>query len=84
MANNRFNSQIQTIPEKASGGQGVFPKKGEPQKSEIRMSSPNWGGLPGKAQRDRANGMPEEKIYAQAKGLRGGSDDDNGASSKDF
>lgn len=88
MANNRFNSQIQTIPEKTAGGKGVLPKKGEIQKVALNVSSPNWPGLPGKAGPDRSNGVPEEKIYASAQGLRGGADADpgpsGGPSHKDF
>lgn len=73
MANNLFNKQIQTIPERTSGGKGVMPQKGEPQKSDLPMRTAGYPGLPGKAQsRDRANGVPEEKIYASAEGLRGG------------
>lgn len=88
MANNLFNKQIQTIPEKTSGGRGVFPMKGTPQQSSLNVSSPSWPGLPGKSGPDRANGIPEEKIYASAQGLRGGADADpgpsGGPSHKDF
>lgn len=45
------------------------------------MRTANWGGLPGNPQkRDRANGIPEENVYAKAVGLRGGVDDDLGPS----
>lgn len=84
MANNRFNQQIQTVKETQSGGKGVMPLKGTAQPSSLNMSVANWPGLPGKAGPDRAQGMPEEKIYAQAKGIRGGTDGDDGATSKDF
>lgn len=88
MANNRFNSQIKTIPEKTSGGKGVLPQTGEIQKVALNVSSPSWPGLPGKSGPDRAAGMPEEKIYASAQGLRGGVDSDpgpsGGPSHKDF
>lgn len=77
MANNRFNTQIQTIPEKTSGGKGVLPKTGGPQKSDLPMRTPNWPGLPGKAGPDRSNGVSEEKIYASTQGLAGGKDDDD-------
>ena len=77
MANPRFNTQIRTLDESTKGGKGVEPLKGEPQKSDLKMSVPKWPGLPGKAQsKDRAQGIPEEKVYAQAEGLRGGKDED--------
>lgn len=41
------------------------------------MKTPSWPGLPGKTQpRDRSAGVPEEKVYAVARGLRGGTDND--------
>ena len=88
MANNRFNSQIQTVPEKTSGGKGVFPKVGQPSQTNIPIRSAAWPGLPGKAQsRDRSCGVPGEKIYTQAVGLVGGEDSDDvggGPGKKDF
>lgn len=76
MANNRFNPQIQTVPESTSGGKGVMPKRGTPQPSNLPMRTAGYPGLPGKAGPDRSNGVPEEKIYASAQGLRGGKDSD--------
>lgn len=84
MANNFYNKQIQTINESTTGGKGVMPKVGQPQKSDLPMRVANWPGLPGASQKDRSNGSPEEKIYAQAIGLRGGHDDDTGLKSNDF
>lgn len=75
MANNFYNKQIPTIKQPTTG-KGVLPQKGQPQKSELNMSGPNWPGLPGKTQRERNRGIPEEKIYASAQGIRGGSDGD--------
>lgn len=72
MANNRFNKQIQTVPEKTTGGVGVKPLKPGPSSFPMRMQTANWPGLPGKAGPDRSGGTPEEKVYAYAQGLRGG------------
>lgn len=77
MSNDRYNTQNRTKNEPATG-KGVLPKTGEPQKSELPMRVASWPGLPGPAQKmDRSNGVPEEKVYAQATGLRGGKDDDS-------
>ncbi len=81
MANPRYNTQIRTLDESTKGGKGVEPLKGEPQKSDLPLRVAPWPGLPGKAQsKDRANQIPEEKVYAQCEGLRGGKDDDPGPS----
>ena len=80
MSNQRYNDQT-TLKQARSGGKGVLPLKGEPQKSSLNLSVPNWPGLPGREQKDRSRGIPSEKIYAQSKGLLGGNDDDEGSSS---
>ena len=82
MANPRYASQS-PLADAQKSAKGVMPLKGEPQKSELNLSSPNWGGLPGKTGPDRRQGIPAEKIYAQAVGIAGGADeDDKGGSSK--
>lgn len=75
MANNFWNTQISTIKQPTSG-KGVSPKKAGPQMDGLNMSTASWPGLPGKPGPDRSAGMPEEKIYAVAQGLRGGVDND--------
>ena len=75
MSNQRYNEAF-TMKEPKTG-KGVFPQKGESQKSQLNISVANWPGLPGKSQRDRSRGIPEEKIYAQSLGLAGGNDGDD-------
>ena len=77
MANPRYSQNISNLKQPQSG-KGVSPKKSGPshlEKPTERTAS--WPGLPGKAQsKDRSLGVPEEKIYAAAQGLRGGKDSD--------
>lgn len=83
MANNRFNKQIQTVPEPMTGGKGVMPLQPSKASLSVEESHPSWGGLPGKAGPNRSNGSPEEKTYAFTQGLAGGKDKDGG-NLKDF
>ena len=79
MANDYFNKQVGTIKQPTSG-QGVKPlPPGKPDLS-MPMRTASWPGLPGKSGPNRANGTPEEKIYAYARGLCGGMDNDPGKS----
>lgn len=79
MANDYFNKQVGTIKQPSSGT-GVKPlPAGKPDLS-MPMRTAAWPGLPGKAGPDRSNGVPEEKVYACAQGLRGGKDNDPGPS----
>lgn len=72
MANNRFNKQIQTVPEPTTGGMGKKPlPSGSPDLSMPERTA-SWPSLPGKTGPDRSAGVPEEKVYAFAQGLRGG------------
>lgn len=81
MANKRYSQNISTLKQSATGT-GVKPlSKGKPTGSySIKESTASWPGLPGKAQKDRSWGVHEEKVYATAKGIRGGVDDDPGES----
>lgn len=79
MANKFYNTQIRNI-DQPSSGQGVKPlSPGKPDLS-MPMRTARWPGLPGEAGPDRSAGAPEEKVYAFAQGLRGGSDEDKGES----
>lgn len=79
MANNRYGQDSNLKQPKS--GHGVSPKKSGPTPASLPMRTASWPSLPGKSQsKDRANGIPEEKVYAYAQGLRGGVDDDPGES----
>jgi len=71
VANKRYSGVISNLKQPATG-RGVSPKPAGTQAASMPMRTANWGGLPGKAGPDRSNGVPEEKIYACAQGLRGG------------
>lgn len=76
MANSYYNTQIRNLKQPKSG-QGVKPLPAGPLQDSLNIRTAAWPGLPGPAQpRDRSNGVPEEKVYAQAMGLRGGRDDE--------
>jgi hypothetical protein len=83
MANSYFNTQIGNDKEPKSG-KGVMPKGGGPGSTSVPERTANWPGLPGKGGTDRSNGSPEEKIYATAKGLRGGKEVEGADESKGF
>lgn len=79
MPNNYFNRQIADIKEpKSSQGRKPLPA-GKPDLSMPERTA-SWPSLPGKAGPERSNGVPEEKVYAFAQGLRGGKDNDPGSS----
>lgn len=88
MANPRYSQNISNLKQ-PSTAKGVSPKKAGSPHDSINTRTAAWPGLPGKAQpRDRSLGVPEEKVYAKAVGLRGGVDADDGPSGgpshKDF
>jgi hypothetical protein len=82
MANSRFNSQVGQV--KKTSAEYAGPKRGSDSVPSLNMSGPSWPALPGKSGPDRSAGFPEEKVYAQAKGLAGGADGDDAGATKDF
>lgn len=78
MPNPNFNKQVPQQKPAPSSGVKPLPS-GSPDLS-MPMRTASWPGLPGKAGPDRSNGVPEEKVYAMAQGLRGGVDNDPGPS----
>lgn len=76
---NPYNTK-QVTNLKAAPASGVKPIQSGPRRDTVTIRTAKWPGLPGKAGPDRSNGVPEEKVYPFAQGIRGGSDDDPGPS----
>lgn len=72
MPNPRFNTQVRNLKVPTSGGKGVEPLPSGTPSTSIPERTAAWPGLLGKAGPDRSAGVPEEKVYAFAEGLRGG------------
>lgn len=74
MPNSRYSNIGQVAKTSATY---TGPKRGSDAVPSLNMTGPSWPGLPGKTGPDRTAGYPTEKIYAQAKGLAGGTDSDD-------
>lgn len=73
MPNSRWNQQVGQIKETKS--EYKDPKRGTAAVPTLNMSVPKFAGLPGKSGPDRGAGFGElEKVYAQAKGIAGGTE----------
>lgn len=80
MSNDRFNTPYNDTEPQSGPQTGQKPLPAGPKDQAIPMRTAKWPGLPGKAGPDRSAGVPEEKVYPYAQGIRGGSDDDPGPS----
>lgn len=76
MPNAYWNKQVS--PQKTSSGDGVKPIASGSTQTAMPERTAAWPGLPGKSGPDRSAGVPEEKVYAYAQGLRGGKEVSDG------